>query len=283
VSALAAGHDLRLNGTRADGTGILFSCTPAPCQPDNRAFRELTTELAYVVAPRSITPAETLGHSGFSVGMGWSGSFVSDEDYWRLTEDGQQTQRPTEFFNVLQVEFRKGLPWSFEVGTHVMWVLDSEMVAPGIDLRWSFQEGYDFLPDFALRAAVNTLLGTRDFDLTTVSVDFSLSKAFAVGGVAQLAPYFSWGVLFISATSDIVDPTPTEFVNDGGVLRPDIENDIVFESVGPTDDFNSRAILGLRALFSVLEVSVQGELQMFSQGNVVGPVGTVGTKLGLVY
>ncbi|MGF1508792.1 MAG: hypothetical protein ACFB9M_04730 [Myxococcota bacterium] len=281
--ARAASHDINLNGTFEDGTGILFSCTPAPCEPDNDGFRSLATELAYVVAPRIIAPAKTLGHAGFDVGIAWAGSFVSGDDFWLLTEEGQEDRQPTEFLQTLQVEFRKGLPFSFEVGANVQWIIDSEMVAPGIDLRWAFHEGYDFLPDFALRAAVNTLLGTRDFDLTVASFDLTISESFVVGGLIELAPYVSWGFLLIHASTGVVDPTPTEFVLEEGVLRPDVENDIVFETVNATDDLNGRLTFGLRTLFSIVELAVQGELQMFSQGDAVGPVATIAARVGLQY
>lgn len=280
-----ASQDIRLNATRQNGQGILFSCAIEPCQPDNEGFKDLMTELAFIVAPRIAGPAETLGHAGFGISLGYSGSTTSGDDIWRTTESGQERQRATDFLHVLRLDARKGLPFSFEVGAHVQWVLDSEMVAPGLDLTWSFQEGYDFLPDFALRAGVNTLLGPRDFDLTTLSLDFVFSKNFAVGGAAQLAPYFGWSVLMINANSEVVDPTPAAFVPAGAGqgLRPDTENDIVFDALRMGDDVNNRVTLGVRALFSVVQVGVQGELQVFSNGEAVGPVGTVSARLGFEY
>ncbi|MEM1026323.1 MAG: hypothetical protein AAGD10_13275 [Myxococcota bacterium] len=278
-----AGVDIRLAGTRGDGEGILFRCDPAPCQPDNAGFRSLMTELAYVVAPRIAGPAETLGHSGFELGLGWAGSFVSNEDWWRLTERGQDEQAPTQFFNTLRLDLQKGLPLSLQVGAHVQWVLDSQMVAPGIELRWAFQEGYAHIPDFSLRAAVNTLLGTRDFDLTTFSADFVVSKGFTVGRAVRLAPYLGWSILLIDARSEVIDPTPTTFVASESGLRPDVENDFVFADVDFGDDLNQRVALGLRATFSVVAVGVQGDLQLFSDGEALGPVGTVSTQLALSY
>jgi len=277
-----AGVDIRLNGTRG-GEGVLFRCDPAPCQPDNAGFRSLMTELAYVVAPRIEGPAETIGHAGFEVGLGWAGSFVSDEDWWRLTENGQENNAPTQFLNTLRLDVQKGLPLSLQLGAHVQWVLDSQMVAPGLELRWAFQEGYRFLPDFSLGASVNTLLGTRDFDLTTFSGDFVISKGFTVGQAARLAPYLGWSMMLIDARSEVIDPTPTTFVMSDEGLRPDVENDFVFANVDFGDDVNQRLALGIRATFSVVIIGVQGDLQLFSDGEAVGPVGTVSTRVALSY
>ena len=278
-----AGADIRLGGTTGNGNGILFRCEPAPCQPDNAGFRSLMTELAYVVGPRIDGPAETLGHAGFEVGLGWAGNFVSDGDWWRLTEDGQEDQSPTQFLNTLQLDVQKGLPLSLQVGAHVKWVLDSQMVAPGLELRWAFEEGHRHLPDVSIGAAVNTLLGTRDFDLTTFSGDFVVSKGFTVGQAARLAPYLGWSLLLIDARSEVIDPTPSTFVMSDDGLRPDVENDFVFANVDIGDDVNQRLALGLRAIFSVVAVGVQGDLQLFSDGEAVGPVGTVSTRVALSY
>lgn len=284
-TAVAGGNDFRLGGTRGDGEGILFSCEPRPCAPDNAAFRDFATELGFLLAPRLATPAATLGVAGFEVGLLWSGHFVSDEDHWLLTEDGQATEEPSSFFQTLQLDIRKGLPLSFEVGATLTWLTDSQVFAPGLDLRWAFQEGYDFMPDFALRGAISTMVGNPDFDLTMISTDVVISKGIPAGGLANITPYASFGALFTAASSEVVDPTPTTFVEVGDppVRIPDNENDIAFDRVDFTDEVYARVIAGVRSRFSIIDVLVQGELQMFRDGRVAGPVGTVTTKLALVF
>ncbi|NJK90130.1 MAG: hypothetical protein HC923_12595 [Myxococcales bacterium] len=277
--ASALSNDFRLNQTRPDGSGILFTCASGTCAPDNRGFRSFATELAFITAPRFAAPADTLGVAGFEVGVQWSGSFLSDDDHWGLTEEAGESGQRTSFLQTLQLGVRKGLPFSFEVGASMSWLVDSEMFIPGVELRWAFQEGYDFLPDFAVRGAVSHLVGNRDMSLTVLSTDVTLSKTAALGGLCRLTPFVGFGALWTAASSEIVDPTPSTLV--GG--QPDTPNDIVFESVDLTDEVQARAAAGIRARFSLVDVQVQGELQMFRDGELVGPVGTLSANLGLNY
>ncbi|HJL41329.1 MAG TPA: hypothetical protein RMG48_08485 [Myxococcales bacterium LLY-WYZ-16_1] len=285
VEAEAQGVDIRLGGTRGDGSGILFRCPEgSPCVPNDRAFRAFVSELGQVFAPRLWSPAATSGRAGFRAGLAWSGSFVSDEAHWRLTERGQAENRPTEFLHAMHLVVRKGLPWSFEVGAQLTWMLESDMVAPGLELRWAFREGIDHFPDLALRTAVSTLLGSRDLDLTAFTADFVVSRDFAVASVAELSPFLAWGIVFTAARSDVIDPTPGTFASGtDGVLRPDRENDFVFDPVRFGDLVDQRLSLGVRARFYGIEWSVQGDVQMFADGQAFGPVGTVSTQLGLIH
>jgi hypothetical protein len=281
----AGGTDFRLNGVDRNGQGILFSCEPLPCAADDAAFASFATELSFLLSPRLASPAATLGVAGFEVGLLWSGHFVSDEDHWLLTEDGQDTGEAASFLQTMQLEVRKGLPLSFEVAATLSWLVDSQVFAPGLELKWAFQEGYDYLPDLALRGAVNTMVGSPDMSLTNITADFVLSKSVAAGGVARITPYASFGALFTSASSEVVDPTPTTFVEQGDppVRVPDSENDIAFDAVGLTEEVFAKVTAGVRARFSLIDVLVQGELMMFRDGEVIGPAGTVTTKLSLVF
>src|SRR5688572_16479608 len=98
ATAVAADNDFRLNATR-NGNGILFTRMPdGSYAPNNQLFRDLTTELGFVFAPRLASPAETLGHSGFQVSALWSGTFVSnDQDFWHVTERAQGGRAPRGF------------------------------------------------------------------------------------------------------------------------------------------------------------------------------------------
>ena len=272
-TAAAGDLDFRLNNSNA-----LFAGNAVDgFSPDNARFRDFVTQLGYVVAPRMVSPAETLGHSGFHFGAMWSGSFVSNEEpYWLVTERGAREGTTPGLVQTLHLDLRKGLPLSFELGANAMWLAESELFAPGLELRWAFQEGYRYIPDFAVRGAVNHLVGNRDLRLTTIAADFTLSKSFGVGGTFNLAPYVGWSIVFLAASSRVIDPTP----NDGG----DPLNNFVFDDVEPGDRLNHRLTTGLRILYHVLNISVQGEFQMFSDYETGGNgVMTITTKLGLDY
>jgi hypothetical protein len=278
--AEAADNDFRLNARR-NGEGILFACsnparTTQNCDSSFSAlddrFRDFATQLGYVFAPRLASPAETLGHSGFQIGALWSGTAVSkDQPYWAVTEKGQ-SGTPRGLLQTLQLEIRKGLPFSFEVGATFMWLIESQLFAPGLEVRWALQEGYKYIPDFGLRGSVNHMVGNRDMLLTTVGLDAVLSKSFGLFGMVNVAPYVSWSLIMIAASSRVIDPTPT--------AEGDVANNIVFKEVNATDRVHHRLTFGVRTLYYVLNVSVQGELQM-AEGQLIGPIATITTKLGL--
>ncbi len=288
--AEAGENDFRLNARR-DGRGILFTESGGRFEPNNELFRDFTTELGFVFAPRLAAPAETLGHSGFQVSALWSGTFVSnDQDFWFVTDRAQQGRSPQGMLQTLQLDVRKGLPFSFEIGVNFMWLIDSELFAPGLEVRWALQEGYKYVPDFGLRGSVNHMVGNRDLLLTTVGIDAVLSKNFGLFGMVNVAPYLSWSFILIAATSRVIDPTPTAEVTDQirlpdgttrSVARSDIENNFVFDEVTAGSKLHHKLTIGLRTVYYVLNLSVQGEFEMLGGKGAFGPVATITTKLGL--
>ena len=280
VHTLAGDADFRLNGTQG-GRGILFDCDGSTgnvtCAPNQDAFLDFTTQIGFVMAPRLASPAETLGYAGFHVSAMWSGSFVSgDEPYWANTEGAQEGGQAPSFLQTLQLDVRKGLPLSLEVGVNLAWLVDSALFTPGIEVRWALLEGYASLPDFAVRAAINHLVGNRDLRLTTLALDAVLSKSFGVAGTVNLAPYAGWSLIMIASSTRVVDPTPLD--------DTDLENNFSFERRRLTDQVNHRVLVGLRMLYGMLNLSMQGEIQMLPDYATGGSnVVTITTKLGLDY
>ncbi len=270
TSAQAGGNDFSLR----NGKDILFrQDANGRYQTVGDTWKSFATELGYALAPRLASPAETLGHAGFHVSALWSGTWVSDDKpYWSITERGL-TGDPASILQTLQLEVRKGLPFSFEVGFNFSWLADSSIFSPGLEVRWAFHEGYRYIPDFAIRGSVNHMVGVRDMLLTTVGVDLAVSKSFGLFGSMSITPYLSWAILFISADSRVIDPTPE--------ITSDEENNLVLDDISPTSRLHHRLTMGFRTLYSRLNISVQGELQMFGEQKTIGPVATISTKLGL--
>jgi hypothetical protein len=274
--ASAADNDFRLNSTR-NGDGILFSGS----MPNTARWERFITELGYVFSPRLASPAETLGHAGFQISGLWSGTFVSNDEesgYWFVTEAGQRGQ-PIGLLHTLQLDLRKGLPFSFELGANLVWLVESELFSPGLEVRWTVQEGYRLAPDFGVRGSVSHMLGSRDMNLTVVGLDAVISKGFGLAGMVHVAPYLSWSLLLVAASSRVVDPTPTR--------EDDIGNNFVFPEVVAGENIHHKLTLGVRALFSLLNLSVQSEFEMLEKTptgrSFFGSVATIGVKLGLEY
>jgi hypothetical protein len=281
LDARAAGNDFRLNARKPNAnTGLLFSETAGRfvARPDQ--WQELITELGFVVAPRLASPAETLGHAGFHLGVLWSGSFVSnDQEFWFVTEEAQRSGNPNGVLQTLQVDVRKGLPLSFEVGANLTWLVDSELWAPGLEVRWAVHEGFHMAPDIGIRGSVSHLVGHRDVNLTVIGIDAVISRSFGVAGMVNVAPYFSFSLLMMAASSRVIDPTPTD--------ETDVGANIVLPELSATGNMHQKMTLGTRLLFSVFNLTVQGEFQFLEDTptgrKVFGPVATITTKLGLDY
>jgi hypothetical protein len=90
----------------------------------------------------------------------------------------------------------------------------------------------------------------------------------------NIAPYVGWSIIMIAATSRVIDPTPTD--------EADPEMNFVFDEVEASSRLHHKLTFGVRTVVYVVNVSVQGEVQMLSDYLTGGgAVGTITTKLGL--
>jgi hypothetical protein len=205
-TALANPMDLtlsRLYDARACDRAALGAANNATVCADQAAFRNLAREFGLAVAPTLLAPAETLGYAGFYLGLeGTITTINSDADYWiRGTEDGN----PDQVLFVPSIHVRKGLPFSFELGTSISYVAATEQVLLGADIRWALLEGYRtgwkaYFPDISVRGAVNRLMGDDEMDLTVWSIDVALSHPFAISGMMTITPYL--GYQFVQTIAD---------------------------------------------------------------------------------
>ena len=208
-SAQANPMDLTLSRLYADNT----ACSDALAAgngdlakrvcADQAAFRELSREFGLVIAPALLAPAETLGYAGFYLGLEGSITTINaDNGVWnRAVEDGN----PDDVFTVWSIHARKGLPFSFELGTSVSYVAATEDVLLGADVRWAVLEGYRtgwkaYFPDISVRGAVNRLMGDDEMDMTVWSIDVALSHPFSISGAMTITPYA--GYQFVQTIAD---------------------------------------------------------------------------------
>lgn len=210
-------------GTAATGAG--GGQAYAQCFPDNQLWANLVNQLGGALAPSLSAPAMTLGYAGMFIGYEVSVSNLNRaSDAWRRGSEGsivsnvgtgtsaQRDNGDADAF-VSRLHVRKGLPFGFELGTQVSHLHSSSIWAIGLDLRWApfegFRHGIGYLPDFAVRGSVNTMVGQSQMNLTVVGVDASLSKRFTLGGQVRITPYLGGQALFIFGDSGVIDLTPT--------------------------------------------------------------------------
>lgn len=200
------------------------SCTTAAGNPefcrDDDAYRRVMTEFAGSMIPPVLTPAGTRGVRGIYVGFeSWITGIDSDNEAWhRAVEgDGGGADRSRSRFvdSVLvwgRFNVRKGLPFGFELGTNISYLANTSYWALGAEIRWSifegFRDGVGWIPDLAVRGAVQTLIGDGEVNVTVPSVDIILSEPFVIANSIEVVPWVVAQAAFPFVDSELVDLTP---------------------------------------------------------------------------
>jgi len=258
VAALAAPaaadqNDLvlsRLADRVMDSTGMQTSAVGEPL-----AFRELSSQLGVVLAPHLLTPADTLGFSGFQFAVDYSMTTIdSSAGYWRALERQAPTSLRTVGFFA-----RKGL-WfplpSFEVGAGAIHVADSHLWAGNLYAKFALHEGYHDLPipSLAVRGAVSRIMSQQELDLTVASVDVLISKHFGVGGTWRFDPFVGGNILMIVPRSEVIDTTPNVDASMPG-NQADTFNNFVFKD--QDNIYRNRAVVGAKLQYYVFQITLE--------------------------
>ncbi len=190
--------------------------------PQNQLFRSLMSELGVVMAPKFLSPADTLGYSGFQFSTELSFTTINkNSKYWCATEEsgtcdnvaGKSSNKGSGVLQTVGIIARKGI-WlplpSFEVGAGALYLMYSRMWAAQAFGKLALHEGFhDWpIPSLAVRGGVSHLLGSEQIQLVVASLDVSISKAFGVVGTFSLEPYVGWNYLWIIPRSEVIDKTP---------------------------------------------------------------------------
>lgn len=219
-------------------------------------YKSLMSELALVMAPRPLAPADTLGYSGFQMAFETSFTQISkDADFWQKGVANVSSS----FLPTISVTVRKGI-WlplpGFEIGAGATKLIDSNMYAVTGFAKLALHEGFHrwALPSLALRGAVSHLLGASQVDLTTVSLDASLSKSFGIAGTVTLDPYLGAGTLLSFVRGQVIDTTPNV-----DSFQPGNGNDVNANTTFPDPDtiVRWRLFAGFRLVYAF--VALTGE------------------------
>lgn len=216
LPAQAGDNDVVLSNFGQCETSSESDCTGVAKETDN--FENLSTELAQVFAPRFVNASDTLGEAGFAVNLMMSGSVIpNQEEHWQEGLEGA----PGSTLYTAHLQMRKGLPFSFELGGDLGYLLNSEMFNMGAHLQWALHEGYHYFPDIAVRGTVNNLMGSSELNLLTAGWDISASKEIEIAGVSTLTPYVGYQQLHVIASSRVLnahpqDPRPPQYDDEDG-------------------------------------------------------------------
>ncbi len=223
------------------------------------AYRSLMSEMSVILAPTLMTPADSLGWSGFQLSVETTFTQISRQsDFWQ-----KGASNPTaDYVPSLTVFARKGI-WlpapSFEIGAGGTKFFDSSLYAMQLYAKFAIHEGFhDWpLPSFALRAAVARVFGSSQMDMTILSFDLTVSKSFGLGGKVKIDPYVGFNPLVTLTGSQVIDTTPGI---DAFKAQNPMMNDLVSNAVFPQLDaiVRWRLFTGFRLVYGIFGLS--GEL-----------------------
>jgi hypothetical protein len=198
-------------------------------------FARLASDLALAFSAPLTQPGSTTGYSGFAFGfeatyaqvhhgvVGTPAGGFTPTDYWVTRE-----MKPNELF-IPAVHVRKAFPLSVELGGRFMYLSQSSYFGAQLEAKWALLEGFQYLPDVAVRGAYTMVLGQRDLRLHTTEFGAILSKRFGVNAVTSFTPYLAARFTTMGASTDVMafgpedttgTPSPPQAVLDASASFP---------------------------------------------------------------
>ncbi len=171
-------------------------------------YVQVAKELGVLLANKPLAPAETLGVNGFSVGVATTFGFTrtgsldgANPAGWDLVDPDEA---PPLFMYVPQLQVRKGLPLSLEVGMNAGWIGSSETGVVGGFGRWAPLEGYRQAPDLAFQVGWAGYVGNDELELGVSDMSATLGYSIPFGTLAGIhqsifSPYVGIGTNSIHA------------------------------------------------------------------------------------
>jgi hypothetical protein len=179
-----------------------------------KRFAILSSEMALALSGPILDPASTTGHAGFDFAFEGAYQPVHSGDVGNTPPLGfRATPWPTVSgapgsVTTTGIHVRKALPWSFEFGGRLTYLNKSNYFAAQGEAKWALNEGFENVPDLAVRVAYTRLFGQEYWNLGSTDVDFMVSKRWGVSGVTSFTPYVAARFTFVSASSDPMDFGP---------------------------------------------------------------------------
>jgi len=157
-------------------------------------FKALSEDLAAALSYKGIVPAEPLGLPGFDVGVEATFTQPQSVDKWGNAIGSTDLS----VIPLPKLHAHIGLPFDIDIGGVYAMVPGSNIKYFGGELRYSFVSGNLALPAVAVRGAFTTLSGVDHFDMSTKSVELTVSKGFLM-----FTPYAGLGEVWASSSSDL--------------------------------------------------------------------------------
>lgn len=157
-------------------------------------FNSFVDELGTAVAYNPLSPAGTLGITGFEVGLSVTAVDI-DKTLWnKVVSD---SNAPSALV-IPRLMARKGLPFGMDVGVSYLSGPDTNISVFGGELRKSLLTGTPLSPSMSIIGHASRLNGVDSLDLSTYGVDLGISKK-----LPFLTPYAAIGQVWYSGKENI--------------------------------------------------------------------------------
>jgi hypothetical protein len=255
--------DLALLGAPHAGVHAALGTPGDPAQnaaDAKKRFAILSSEMALALSSAVLQPASTTGHAGFDFDLEAAYVGVHPITVGGTSNWPTRSMIPHELF-APSFHVRKALPFSFEVGGRMIYLSQSSYFAAQVEAKWALNEGFDYLPDLAVRGAWTQLFGQRDWNLGTGDLDLMVSKRWGVNAVTSFTPYLAARFSFVNASSDVI----AFGADDTDSLEDRLRKTAAFPTLRAGF---YRTTLGLR--MTAYAVSLAGETTYFGGGSYSG-------------
>ncbi len=191
------------------GTLSALSCTVQASGLDSLQslsqdqFRKLTKDIGAAAAYRGVTPGNSLGITGFDVGLEVTQSKIENSGILKQAGGGD-----TSNLFIPKLHVHKGLPGGFDIGAFVSRVSGIDASLIGGEVRYQVIEDGLTTPSVALRLSGSKATGVSQLNLSTVAVDAMVSKK-----LTFITPYAGVGSVRISGAPKVgrlTDVTATD-------------------------------------------------------------------------
>jgi hypothetical protein len=192
---------------------VLLSAAPAFAATDitlpsgftQEMFKNFSRDFGLAISYVPLEPAEPLGDKlpGFDIGVEITGVQIDKStDYWTAIQavsgDNIPSTLPFPKFHA-----QLGFPFiPIDIGFVYSKIPNTNISYMGGELKYAILEGGVAMPALAIRGAYTKLSGVSDLDISTKSLDLSISK-----GIAMFTPYAGYAMVRIDSkeNSDLVN------------------------------------------------------------------------------
>ncbi len=261
VPAAAGPNDIEL-------LGLVDTSDPDNPVVRNEDFRLLVREMGLIFTPSVQQPAETTGISGFDFAFDYAFHPVNiDEAYWQDALEQKGSRLPMTMGARARKGFILPVPLASEVEIGAQWLIESQMLNLGANVRLALNEGFTgnhwwvVIPDIAVMAGINRVVGSDDLDLLTATGGASISKGFGLFGSVNLAPFLSYQAIFVNCSTRLVDTNPENTSN--------VDDNIVFDVVDLADNRIDRISVGARLIVAHVMLSGGVDINLLEPDNTI--------------